>query len=53
VESADTNSDSNAEYFSLHQPSSLEDNFSMQPSLFEEDSQPSSGIGESVLAREW
>ena len=40
MESADTNSDSDAEDSSLQQPSSLEDS-SIQPSLFE-DSQPSS-----------
>ena len=52
VESADTNSDSDAEDSSLQQPSSLEDS-SIQPSLFE-DSQPSSAsIGKSVLEREW
>ena len=42
VESADTNSDSDAEDSSLQQPSSLEKDSSIQPSLFEEDSQPSS-----------
>ena len=40
MESADTNSDSDAEDSSLQQPSSLEDS-SIQPSFFE-DSQPSS-----------
>ena len=42
MESADTNSDSDAEDSSLQQPSSLEEDSSIQPSLFKEDSQPSS-----------
>ena len=42
MESADTNSDSDAEDSSLQQPSSLEEDSFIQPSLFEEDSQPSS-----------
>ena len=41
MESADTNSNSDAEDSSLQQPSSLEEDSSIQPSLFE-DSQPSS-----------
>ena len=42
MDSADTNSDSDAEDSSLQQPSSLEEDSSIQPSLFKEDSRSSS-----------